>query len=678
MQSAPLPVLTTDSDGQLLQTNLADHDDLPRTLDRDLWEEQFPGMASAIDRTLEGSEYQTTTERGDRVWEVHGHPLAEHTDLAGAAIVAFDVTEWRRITKVRKEAQKEVERASRLKSAFLANPSHEIRTPMTAVLGSAELLQTTDLTDEQQERVDTIKESGEHLVDIVDHIGPLQDRGRAPVDRASAQVHRLPRRVVRPDGGGPRPQAGPGALLRDRRRCSQPRRTRPRAVPAGRREPAYECGQIHERVPDRPRRGTRPAGRPGTLAVEVTDTGGGIPDDEQAELFKAFTQVDSSATRVREEVGLGLSIVQELTRLMGGHVTCESTPGEGSTFRFTVEAPPVGSREPPTDSDPFLVAGDDGFEVDRIQALLEAWRIPHLVARDASEVRDVLDASDPRILVVDELLVDRAGGLFLSNLRDQLPETASIVRLGSFPEPSTEAGDATLAKSISAAAFHALLHDPDADLAMPSPDEARQLDPPFEVGDPGLKVLIAEDSPVNQQMLVAMLRRSGHEVQAVDGGSGAVEAVSRDSEIDLVLVDIQMPRMDGYEATERILDEHGDEALASWPSPPTPTRRPVAAAARRGWRAPGQAGHVRNVGRRHPTGDHRAARDRRGINGGARGSGTSRAGTVPPQWRVLNAAFQSGFVRPTGRDPSIYPIKPTGRDGLTENEEGARCRRSPA
>jgi CheY-like chemotaxis protein/anti-sigma regulatory factor (Ser/Thr protein kinase) len=324
---------------------------------------------------------------------------------------------------------------------------------------------------------------------------------------------------------------------------------------------------------------------PGTLAVEVTDTGGGIPDDEQAELFKAFTQVDSSATRVREEVGLGLSIVQELTRLMGGHVTCESTPGEGSTFRFTVEAPPVGSREPPTDSDPFLVAGDDGFEVDRIQALLEAWRIPHLVARDASEVRDVLDASDPRILVVDELLVDRAGGLFLSNLRDQLPETASIVRLGSFPEPSTEAGDATLAKSISAAAFHALLHDPDADLAMPSPDEARQLDPPFEVGDPGLKVLIAEDSPVNQQMLVAMLRRPGHEVQAVDGGSGAVEAVSRDSEIDLVLVDIQMPRMDGYEVTERILDEHGDEALASWPSPPTPTRRPVAAAARRGWRA---------------------------------------------------------------------------------------------
>ncbi|HVU32424.1 MAG TPA: ATP-binding protein [Opitutaceae bacterium] len=491
-------------------------------------------------------------------------------ELMNFIAVETDITARVETEHQLRRAKTEADDASRAKSEFLASMSHEIRTPMNGVIGMTSLLMETSMTPEQRDYVNTIRTSGEALLTIINDIldfskiesGKLELE-RAPFDIAGCLEEALDLFALQAAakrleiGYYMAPDVPPwivGDVTRLRQVLVNLVNNAVKFTPSGSISVEVRC------APEQ--RGLGSAPEFGIQVVEFTvrDTGIGIPADRVDRLFKAFSQIDSSTTRKYGGTGLGLAICQRLTQLMGGDIRVESSPGQGSAFIFTLRTTAATES-----SDPGLPAVpaalregtvlciEDNFVTQaRLRTMFKKVDVDCIIMPDA---RSALTAAaslpkPPVLIVVDG--GDVEGAISLESLTSVVCPRLVMFPFGQTPPEAPTEGPplASTSKPLRTGAFfHAIasLFQPALSGAFAAPQPAER-----PIGDEiPLEVLLAEDNPVNQKVALRFLERLGYRADAVANGLEAVTAVEN-RRYDLVLMDLQMPEMDGFEATRQI------------------------------------------------------------------------------------------------------------------------------
>ncbi|MFG0318335.1 MAG: response regulator [Planctomycetota bacterium JB042] len=457
--------------------------------------------------------------------------------------------------------------AARLKSEFVANMSHEIRTPMNGVLGFAELLEDTSLTHEQREFVATIRRSGQALMSLLNDILDFSKIEAGKLDVESTPFS--PAEIFEEIGILLGPAAAHRGIelicraeaLRGRTLNGDP--TRLRQVLLNLTGNAVKFTTEGEVVLDA---AVEPAGD-GRVEVtfSVQDTGIGIPADQQDALFQPFRQVDGSTTRRFGGTGLGLTISRRLCELMNGAISLESAEGVGSTFtvRLPFEIAPSPAEEgPDLAGRRYLVVDDNETNRRLLVEILERRNADVVAVESGPEALERLDRAHERGDRFDAILLDyqmpAMNGVELAEAIRRRPDTRStpLVLLTSITArradlPAEVEFADVQTKPVRTELLLRVLAPARSAVDRVAPDV--RPGPPTKEADPArsLRVLLAEDNPVNQGVAAAMLRKRGHVVDVVADGESAVEAV-RERPYDVVLMDMQMPVLDGLEATRRI------------------------------------------------------------------------------------------------------------------------------
>ena len=463
------------------------------------------------------------------------------------------------------EAREAALATARAKSEFLATMSHEIRTPMNGVIGMTALLGRSRLSPDQAEYVRTIQASSESLLAIINDVLDfskieanridleaepfavrtfVEDALDVVIPAAAAKSLELVHRVG-PDV--------PGIVVGDP--------TRLRQIVLNLLSNAVKftsAGSVVLQLDARPIGGARTADV--ELHVQVTDTGIGIRSDQLDRLFLSFSQGDASTTRRFGGTGLGLAISKRLAELMGGRMWVESERGTGSTFHFTarLQAQPPNVAPRPARTDVVLVVDDHDASRASVQALVEEAGFAVFAAATPSDALDWIGSGGhPAVAVVDQDLGD-ASGLDLAQTLREHPNVGPILLLSAFQSTLADPTrvDAVLPKPVHSSRFWDILlrlvdgepvtRDalPAAPAAEPEPGDAAPDDAPP-------RVLLVEDNPVNRQVALGLLRHLGLDADVAVDGEEAVEAVGR-VRYDVVLMDVQMPNVDGLDATRRI------------------------------------------------------------------------------------------------------------------------------